>query len=357
MNIPPAPKYPAEFYQSLPKVDLHRHLEGSLRFETLRELARSQGMDLPSTTELRSLVQIQDGEALTFENFLSKFTTLRLFYRSPDIITRVTREAIADAAKDNIRYLELRFTPAALSKAQGFSLAQVMDWVITGAHQGEQEYGVITRLIASINRHESTSLGAQVSYLAAERQVDGIIGLDLAGNEVDFSAKGFIEIFRTAKQAGLHITIHAAEWTSGESVLQAIKELGAERIGHGVRVLESPEATHLARELGTPFEVCITSNYQSGVVPSIATHPIVHMLNAGLNATINSDDPSISQISLGDEFRLACEVLNLPVQQLRDRVIAAAQAAFLADDEKQNLVRTLVAEYSAVLSRSSQQDW
>ncbi len=130
-----APKRSSEFYRSLPKVDLHRHLEGSLRFSTLRELARSQALDLPPTAELRSMVQIQAGEPLTFENFLSKFATLRLFYRSPEIITRITREAIADAAADNVLYLELRFTPVALSKAQGFSLAQVMDWVIDGTHQ------------------------------------------------------------------------------------------------------------------------------------------------------------------------------------------------------------------------------
>lgn len=356
MKIPPAPKYPAEFYRSLPKVDLHRHLEGSLRFETLRELARSQGMDLPPTAELQSLVQVQEGEALTFENFLSKFSTLRLFYRSPGIITRITQEAIADAAKDNIRYLELRFTPVALSKAQGFSLSQVMDWVIAGAHQGEKDFGVTTRLIASMNRHESTTLGAQVSYLAAERQSDGIVGLDLAGNEVDFSAHPFIEIFHNAKHAGLHITIHAAEWTPGEHIIQAIQDLGAERIGHGVRVLESPEATQLARRRGIPFEVCITSNYQSGVVSSVAAHPLVQMLEAGLNVTINSDDPSISQISLSDEYRLACEVLDLPIEQLRSRVLAAAEAAFLADEKKQNLVQTLDAEFSAVFTRLGQQE-
>jgi len=112
-----------------PKVDLHRHLEGSLRFETVRELAREHSLDLPQTGKLRKLVQVQENEPMTFENFLSKFANLRLIYRSPEIITRITQEVIEDAAADNIRYMELRFTPIALSRAQGFPLPDVMDWV------------------------------------------------------------------------------------------------------------------------------------------------------------------------------------------------------------------------------------
>ena len=338
---------PAEFYQALPKVDLHRHLEGSLRFETLRELARSQELNLPPTAKLRNMVQVQEDEPLTFENFLSKFTTLRLFYRSPEIITRITYEAVADAAADNIRYLELRFTPVALSKAQGFPLFQVMDCVLEGARQADAEFDITTRLIASVNRHESQALAAQVSYLAAERLDDGIVGLDLAGDEAGFSAGPFSEIFHTAKEKGLHITVHAGEWNSGENVAEAIELLGAERIGHGVRVLESPRAVQLALERDIPFEVCITSNYQSGVVDQLDAHPIVQMLEKGLNVTINSDDPSISQISLSDEYRLAAEVLDLPLKTLNERILAAARATFLPKRKQDDLVKEFRAELTS----------
>ena len=351
MKIPASSRRPAEFYRSLPKVDLHRHLEGSLRFETLRELARSQGMDLPPTAQLRTMVQIQEGEKFTFQNFLSKFSTLRLFYRSPEIITRITQEVIADAAADNVRYLELRFTPVALSKAQGFSLAQVMDWVITGARQAEKDFGVITRLIASINRHESVKLAAQVSYLAVERREAGVVGLDLAGNEAEFSAEPFTKIFRNARKEGLHLTVHAGEWGGGENITQAIEVLEAERIGHGIHVLESGAATDLALERQIPFEVCITSNYQSGAVPEISVHPIREMLGRGLNVTINSDDPSISAILLSDEYRLVCEVLDLPLETLHRRILAAARAAFIPDFAKENLVQALDQEFSDCLTR------
>jgi adenosine deaminase len=350
MNFTPVPKRPQEFYRSLPKVELHRHLEGSLRFETVREVARSHGLDLPPTDQLRTMVQVQAGEALTFENFLSKFTTLRLFYRSPEIITRITREAIADAAADNVRYLELRFTPVALSKAQGFPLAQVMDWVIQGAKMGEEESGVVTRLIASVNRHEGIALAAQVSYLAAERLQDGIVGLDLAGDEYNYSAEPFAEIFRSARKKGLRITVHAGEWNKGDNVAQAIEVLEADRIGHGIRVLESPRAVALARRLNIPFEVCVTSNYQSGAVGHLHAHPLPRMLEQGLNVTINTDDPSISQITLSDEYQLVCETLHLSLSALKERVLAAARAAFLPEDEKENLVKTLDNEYQKLLS-------
>lgn len=346
MKLSLTPKRPNEFYKSLPKVDLHRHLEGSLRFETIRELARRNGMDLPATAELRNLVQVQDDEPFTIENFLSKFTTLRLFYRSPEVITRITREAIEDAAADNVRYLEMRFTPVALSRAEGFPLADVMDWVIEATKQAEEEFNITTRLIASVNRHESPALAAQVSYLAAERMQAGIVvGLDLAGDESGFSAEPFAEIFHAAKQNGLGITVHAGEWNTGENVALAVQLLEADRIGHGIRVLESEKAIQITKDLKTPFEVCITSNYQSGVVSSIDDHPITQMLSLGLNTTINTDDPSISQLKLSDEYRLACEVLGMSIKNLQDRVLAAAQAAFLPEVEKNLLIETLHEEF------------
>jgi len=352
MNLANAARRPLEFYRSLPKVELHRHLEGSLRFETVRDVARSHGLDMPATSKLRSMIQIQENEPLTIENFLSKFATLRTFYRSPEIIMRVTREAIADAAADNVRYLELRFTPVALSKSQGFPLSQVMDWVIEGSQQGERESGVVTRLIASVNRHEGVALAAQVSYLAIERKDKGIVGLDLAGSEPGFPAEPFASIFCTAKEAGLHLTIHAGEWDHGENVAHAIEDVGASRIGHGIRVVESPTALELARQSQIPFEVCITSNYQSGAVANLESHPLAQMLAQGLYVTINTDDPSISQITLGDEYRLFCETLGFPIEILRERVLAAARASFLPEADREKLVKALDSEFHSLLNLS-----
>lgn len=339
------PHRPAEFYRALPKVELHRHLEGSLRLVTLLEVARAHGLDLLGTDRLRPLVQVGANDPLTSQNFLSKFETLRKFYRSPEVIARITQEAIADAAVDNVRYLELRFTPLALSKAENFPLAEVIDWVVEGARQAQGEHGIITRLIASVNRHESTQLAVQVVQLAVDRRDSGIVGLDLAGDEVNFTASPFVEVFREAREAGLHITVHAGEWGGAGNVAQAITQLSAERIGHGVRVMEDPAVVALARERGTTFEVCITSNYQTGVVPGLADHPVRDMLAAGLNVTLNTDDPGISQITLSDEYCLASENFGIPLATLRERALAAAQAAFLPEDERQGLAESLAREF------------
>jgi adenosine deaminase len=328
-------------------------LEGSLRLRTLREVGHSHGLDFPDTQKLRELVQISEEEEFTFENFLSKFQTLRLFYRSPEVIERLTRETIEDAANDNVRYLELRFTPVALGRAEDFDLGSVIDWVIQGALKAQEEFGVKTRLIASVNRHESPELAMQVTNLAIERINDGIVGIDLAGNEADFSGAVFLAAFKKARNAGLHITVHAGEWGPAENVSDAILYMNAERIGHGIRVLDDPNVTALARDREVSFEVCVTSNYQSGVVPNLQVHPLPRMLEQGLNVTINSDDPSISQIKLSDEYKLVVENLGLSMTSLQDRVIAAAQASFLPDKEKFELVNQIESEYKQELEKLS----
>lgn len=329
-------------YRALPKVELHRHLEGSLRLETMVDIARQHGITIPADVlRLSTLVQVQEQDKYTFQNFLSKFNTLRLFYRSPDAIHRITREAIEDAAKDNVRYMELRFTPVALSRAERFPLQDVIDWVITSTKDAAKKHNVIVRLIASVNRHESTDLAEQVAWISAAYVKDGIVALDLAGNEAEYPSVPFYGIFKEAKQAGLHVTIHAGEWGPAPHVKEAIEEIGADRIGHGVRVLEDKNIVAMARERGTAFEVCVTSNYQSGVVNSLDTHPLMSMLEAGLNVTINTDDPSISRITLSHEYYTACKDLQMPQNLLKERIIAAAQAGFLAENEKESLVQQL----------------
>jgi adenosine deaminase len=329
-------------YRALPKVELHRHLEGSLRLDTMLDIARQHGITIPEDVlRLSTLVQVQEEDMFTFQNFLAKFNTLRLFYRSPDVIHRITREAIEDASMDNVKYMELRFTPVALSRAERFPLHDVVDWVMTSAQQAAKKCGMIVRLIASVNRHESAELAEQVAWLAVEHMDHGMVALDLAGNEAEFKSEPFYGIFKEAKQSGLHMTIHAGEWGPAANVKEAIAELGAERIGHGVRVLEDNDIVALARERGTAFEVCITSNYQSGVVNSLDTHPLPKMLDAGVNVTINTDDPSISRITLSHEYYIACEDLHMPQSTLRQRILAAAQAGFLAENEKEKLVKQL----------------
>ena len=329
-------------FGSLPKAELHRHLEGSLRLRSLFEIARTEQLTLPAPTveHFRALVQVRQHEPFTAENFLSKFRVLRLFYRSPEIIQRLTAEVVADAAADNIRYLELRFTPVALTRARGFSLSEVMDWVTASANEAARQHGMVLRLIVSVNRHEPPGLAAEVAELAVSFRSRGVVGLDLAGDESRYPAAPFAPIFREAKAAGLHITVHAGEWGPAANVTEAIENLHAERIGHGIRVLEDPNAVALARERGVVFEVCPTSNYQSGVVPSLEAHPLPKMLAAGLRVTLNTDDPSISGIDLSHEFAVAHEALGLSPATLWECTATALNAAFLNAPRREAMANT-----------------
>jgi adenosine deaminase len=329
-------------YRALPKVELHRHLEGTLRLNTMLDIAHQHGITIPADIlRLSTLVQVQEEEKYSFQNFLAKFNTLRLFYRSPEVIHRITREAIEDAAKDNVKYMELRFTPVALSRAERFPLHDVIDWVITSSRAAAKEFGVIVQLIASVNRHESSELAEQVAWLAAEHKDNGLVGLDLAGNEAEFKSEPFYGVFKEAKQAGLHITIHAGEWGPAGNVKEAIEELGAERIGHGVRVLEDEYVTELAKERGIPFEVCVTSNFQSGVVSRLDAHPLAEMLNRGLNVTLNTDDPSISRITLSHEYHVVCDELGVDKDTLKQRILAGGRAAFLPERDREQLMNEM----------------
>ncbi|GAP05638.1 MAG TPA: adenosine deaminase [Anaerolinea thermolimosa] len=336
------------FYRAIPKVELHRHLEGSLRLNTLLEIAREHGLTIPET-HFSSLVQMQKDDPLTFANFLGKFQTLRIFYRSPEVITRITREAIVDAAEDGVKYLELRFTPMALSRLQGFSYGEVMDWVLEAAQEAERQTHVVTRLIVSVNRHEPVSVAEEVIRQAVDRKSRGIVGFDLAGNEVEFPARPFAGVFREARESGLHLTVHAGEWGGPENVREAIEVLGAERIGHGVRVMEDPSVVDLARERHVLFEVCMTSNFQTGVVPSLQQHPLPQMVEAGLNVSINTDDPGISRITLTDEYRVALEEMGMPVAALVNCILAAALGSFQPPEDRVALATQLQPTLNKVL--------
>lgn len=340
----------SSLYHRIPKVELHRHLEGTWRLETLKDIAHQYKLSLPEP--FQQLVQVQPGDPFTVGNFLRKFQVLRRFYRSPEVIERLTYEAIEDAAADHIRYLELRFTPVALTRAEGFALKDAVEWVVCSAQQASRHFGMITRLIASVNRHESVALAEETAELAKRYLDRGIVALDLAGNEADFSARPFLDVFHRAQKTGLRLSVHAGEWGGVENVREALDVLHADRICHGVRIMDDPDLVKKAAECHIPFEVCLTSNLQSGVVSSLADHPLPAMLAAGLNITLNTDDPGIEQITLSDEYCQAVEQVGLARPILFERILAAAQAAFLPDGEKVQLVNELSKGIESILKDS-----
>ncbi len=323
-----------------PKIELHRHLEGSIRLPTLIEVAREFDIPLPAYTveQLRPHVQIIGADDSSSIAFLSKFDVLRKFYCSMDIIERIAREAVEDAARDNVKYMELRFTPYALARFNNYGYEEVIELVCRATQAAQAANDIRVRLIVSVNRHESVEIAEQVLEAALAAQHCDIVAMDLAGQEVGFSARPFQQVFERAQAAGLSLTVHAGEWDGPENVREAIEVLGADRIGHGVRAVEDMAVVQLVRERGVTLEVCPTSNMQSGVVSRLDQHPLIDLNELNVATTINTDDPSISNITLTDELVLAHVGLGLPLSRIRTNILNAAKAAFLNDDERLALV-------------------
>ncbi|HDQ71255.1 MAG TPA: adenosine deaminase [Chloroflexi bacterium] len=326
---------------ALPKVDLHRHLEGSLRLQTIADIALEHGIDLPSydIEYLRRFATVTTDDRPDFHLFLAKFTFLRRFYTSKAAVERVAYEAVADAAADNIKYLELRFNPVALSKRQDFSLHQVVEWVCDAVARSQEDHDLHANLILQIGRDEDLEIGLQIAEIAKAYKDKGVVGLDLAGDEVGYPARRFADVFQRARADGLGVTVHAGEAGGAENVREAIELLGAQRIGHGVRSIENSDVVHLIRGHGVTLEVCPTSNLQTAVVRRFWQHPLSDLLALNLRVTINTDDPSVSDTTLTDEYMAAMLAMGVSLDQIKHTILTGIGGAFISPEDRKRLVR------------------
>ena len=316
--------------QALPKVELHRHLEGSVRFDTFVELARETGLDLPRA-ELRRRTSMK-GEKPGFLRFLSKFQLYRGLYPSRDWIERVAFEAAEDAKKDGVTYLELRFSPTHFGRRMQAAGEDVAAWVARGARRA----GIDVGFIATFGR--DFGVKGNEPTTRAVRGTTLFSGLDLAGNEA-VSARPFAPLFRSLK---LPATIHAGEAGGAANVLEAMDQFGARRIGHGVRILGDRGALRRAVLERVVFETCPTSEVQTGAAKAGARHPVARMKDAGLRVTINTDDPTICGTSLSAERR-AAKRMGFTDGDLRRTVREAAMAAFVPESRRRKLLAGLSA--------------
>lgn len=336
--------------QEMPKIELHRHLEGSLRLSTLVDIAAQYDLEMPeyNIETLRPFVQMMPDDPRNSEHFLGKFMTLRQFYRTPEIIARITREIVEDAAADNVRYMELRFTPKALCNISELSIEEIVELVCDTANATAREQGIVVKYLVSMNRHESVELGEAALRAAIRNQHRGVVGVDLAGDEANYSSLPFRHLFLRAKSAGLGVTIHAGEWAKADSVWDAIGNLSADRVGHGVHVIGDPAMVQVLVDRNITLEVCPTSNVLSGIFGAMAQHPLRDLTRQGVATTLNTDDPLICNITLSDEIMIALEHMQLTLDEIKQMMIRAAQASFLPDAERAELVRQFQAYMDSV---------
>jgi len=331
----------------MPKIDLHRHLEGSVRIVTLVQLAKQIGLEVNSLSDLSAKVQIHPTQPFTLDNFLSKFAFLRKFYQSKEIIQRIAQECIEDATLDNLKYLELRFSPSALTANNQFKFEDVISWILEVISAEASSSDLIVRSIVSINRHEPVEKAEAIFREASQFKSQGLVGFDLSGDESNFQAAPFAYLFQEAKKENFKVTIHAGEWGPAANILQAIEEFKADRIGHGVRILEDEHVLGIAKKLEIPFEVCIKSNIHSGIVGINSEHPIKRMISSGLKVTLNTDDPSISNIRLTDEFYDFHQRLGFLIPQIFMISKNAIDGSFLSSIEKQRLFKSFSSAFTS----------
>jgi adenosine deaminase len=323
----------------LPLIDLHRHLDGSVRLETVIELADKQGIELPASDveSLRPYVVVE-GRAANLMDFIGRFQYLTAILSDLDACRRVAYENVEDAMREGIDYIELRFSPWFMSETHDLDPAAVVEAVADGIRAAERDTGVRAQMIGIMSRtYDTETCHRELDALLAHR--DHLVAIDLAGDELKFPARLFRDHFKRARDAGLEVTVHAGEVDGPESVWASIRELGATRIGHGIHSLRDPELVDYLAEHRIGLEVSITSNIHTGTVDTYADHPVKRIFERGLLANLNTDDPAISGIDLRHEYEVAAARAGLSPQMTRQSQANALEMAFLPEEEKRALVQ------------------
>lgn len=326
-----------DLFQSLPKVNLHHHLEGAVRITTFLELANRHGLNVSTAgiEQTKALLQVEKHDH-SLADFLVKVDRSLLVSQFPGTLTRIAFEIAEDAYKQNVKYLELRFGPW-LHLQQRLHLEAAIEEVLAGLKQAEEQYPILTGLIVCALRHHDCDQNMKLVKTAIKYLGQGLTGFDIAGDEASYPAARFRKVFAYADDNGLGITVHAGEVTSGSKVIEAIEKLNAKRIGHGIRIASNPKLIDKVKAHGVTLEVCPTSNVHTGAVKSLVDHPIRELYEHGVAISLGDDDPTTSNITISSEYRLLKEKLNFSCAELKDLVIMGAKAAFLPQHKQQEL--------------------
>ncbi|SHK70806.1 adenosine deaminase [Rhodothermus profundi] len=339
-----------------PKAELHCHLDGSLRLTTLLELARQQGkLRLLPADSLEGLEEIlrQVDTADSLEAYLAWFRYTVPVMQTRQALRRIAYELAEDAARENVRYLEVRYAPV-LHVEEGLKLEQVNDAVLDGLRAAERDFGIRTGLILCGLRHLPESVSMRTAELAVAYRKRGVVAFDLAGGEAGHPPKHHLHAFYLARNHLLNLTVHAGESWGPDSIHQALFYCGAHRIGHGVTLEQDPDLLQYVIDHQIPLEICPTSNVQTKAVADYASHPLRQYVARSVPVTINTDNRLFSRTTLTDELWRVHRHCGLDVQQLRTVVLNSFRHAFLHWDEKQELLRDVEARLNQLLAGLSQ---
>jgi len=324
---------------SLPFIDLHRHLDGSIRLETILDLGRQYNLSLPAgdVEGLRPFVQVTEPQPGVMA-FIRKMQWMVSVLVNYDACRRVAYENVIDAQQEGLDYVELRFSPWFMAEAHALMPEGVVEAVIDGVETAARASGMRVNLIGILSRtYGPESARRELDALLQYR--DHFVAIDLAGDEANFDGDLFVEHLRQAHEVGWEVTAHAGEAAGAESVWQAIRKLGATRIGHAVHAPEDPALIAFMASNRIGVEANLTSNVQTSTVSSYADHPLKYFIEQGIMATINTDDPGVSGIDLTYEYEIAAPAAGLTPDQIHQAQLNALEIAFLSVSEKLALAR------------------
>jgi adenosine deaminase len=322
---------------ALPKAELHCHLDGSLRASTLLELGREYGQPMPGDTveDLAAHMVVRDARDL--EDYLNRFVITLSVMQRAEALERIAYELVVDAARDGVRYIEVRYAPV-LCVREGLSLGQAVEAPLRGLARAERETGTIGRIIICGLRHLDPRVSMELAELAVAFRDSGVVGFDLAGGERDHPARAHAAAFAHVRRHDLAVTVHAGEGDGADSVRQAVHECFADRIGHGTRLGEDERLARYVNDRRIALEMCLTSNVQTHAAADYASHPLRAYFDRGMNVVLNTDNRMMSGVTLTDEYAHAATSLAFTKRELATIAINGFESAFLPWQEREALV-------------------
>ena len=322
-------KITKDFVKKLPKTELHVHLDGSLRIDTIFDLAKKYNVKLPrkSKEKLKDLICC-DKKCESLEDYLRGFEVTLSVLQHTNALDRAAYELAEDAAKENIKYMEVRFSPI-LHTRKGSKLTDICDAVLNGLRKAEKKYDILTGVIICGIRNMDPATSLKLAELAVAYKHKGVIGFDLAGAEYNHPAKDHAEACDLVKKNHLNITIHAGEAYGPLSIEQALHSCNAHRIGHGTHLIEDGDLLNFMNDHRIPIEICLTSNLHTKAVERIESHPVQLFIDYGLRVTLNTDNRLISNTTLTDEFMLLLDKFDVDYMDIKNIIINGFKSAFL----------------------------
>ncbi len=341
-----------EVFQKLPKTDLHVHLDGSLRLATILDLADKQRVELPAHDEdgLRAAMNLGKNCGSLVEYLKAFDVTLRVM-QTEDALERIAYELAEDAARENVRYMEVRYAPM-LHTRRGLKLTSVVEAVLSGLRAARTDFKIESNIIICGIRNVSPESSLEMAELAVAYKNRGVVGFDLAGAEYDHPAKHHKAAFQLVRDNNINVTIHAGEAYGPESVAQAVHVCGAHRIGHGCRLRENGDLLNYVNDHRIALECCPSSNVQTGAIQGLAAHPLKLYFNLGLRVTVNTDNRLVTDTTVSKELWLCHTQLGLGLKDLKQIVLAGFKSAFLPFHVKQQYLRRVSEELASFTEES-----